>query len=164
MSDSQSAPRDAEENTTGDTPNGVPPAPPQPSHEPWAQRFIRELSRGTALITILSVVLALFVGGILIAIANSEVQDAASYFFSRPADTLSAAWDAVSDAYAALFRGSIIDFSDYTIGRALRPLGETLAQAAPLIAAGLGVALAFRAGLFNIGAEGQILAAAILAG
>ena len=36
-------------------------------------------------------------------------------------------------------------------------LSETLTNAAPLILAGLAVGLGFRAGLFNIGAEGQIL-------
>ena len=40
---------------------------------------------------------------------------------------------------------------------------ETLTIATPLITAGLGVALAFRAGLFNIGAQGQIIMAGILA-
>lgn len=42
-------------------------------------------------------------------------------------------------------------------------LGNTLAGAIPLILAGLGVALAFRAGLFNIGAEGQYWMGAIAA-
>ena len=41
-------------------------------------------------------------------------------------------------------------------------LTETTAEAAPLIAAGLGVALAFRAGLFNIGAQGQAVMGALL--
>ena len=40
---------------------------------------------------------------------------------------------------------------------------ETLTIATPLITAGLGVALAFRAGLFNIGAQGQIIIAGIMA-
>jgi len=47
---------------------------------------------------------------------------------------------------------------------AIRPLTETLSYATPLIAAGLGVALAFRAGLFNIGGQGQMLVAAAAAG
>jgi simple sugar transport system permease protein len=42
-------------------------------------------------------------------------------------------------------------------------LGETLVQTAPLLLTGLGVALAFRCRLFNIGAEGQLLAGAIAA-
>ncbi|SEQ44346.1 ABC transporter permease [Thalassovita taeanensis] len=39
----------------------------------------------------------------------------------------------------------------------LNALSETLTAATPLVLAGLGLALGFRAGLFNIGAEGQIL-------
>jgi ABC-type uncharacterized transport system permease subunit len=42
-------------------------------------------------------------------------------------------------------------------------LGNTLAGAIPLILAGLGVAVAFRAGLFNIGAEGQYWMGAVAA-
>ena len=39
-------------------------------------------------------------------------------------------------------------------------LGQTLFKATPLIFTGLSCALAFRAGLFNIGAEGQVIAGA----
>lgn len=138
--------------------------PKAPADETFGQRFMRELTSGSILVTILSVVLALFIGAILIAASDPAVQDRASYLFSRPGDTFSAAWDSVSSAYSALFTGSIIDINEYTVGRALRPLAETATNAAPLIAAGLGVALAFRAGLFNIGAEGQIILGAILAG
>lgn len=138
--------------------------PAAPAEESFGQRFARELTTGSIMITFLSVVLALFIGGVLIAISDPGVQDSASYFFSRPGDTISAAWDSVGGAYSALFTGSVVDFGEYTLGRALRPLAETLTNAAPLIAAGLGVALAFRAGLFNIGAEGQIIVAAIFAG
>jgi simple sugar transport system permease protein len=44
-----------------------------------------------------------------------------------------------------------------------RRIGLTLLRAAPLVLTGLGVAVAFRAGLWNIGAEGQLLAGAIVA-
>lgn len=37
-----------------------------------------------------------------------------------------------------------------------RPLGETLLRATPLVFTGLAVSYGFRAGLFNIGAEGQL--------
>jgi simple sugar transport system permease protein len=116
------------------------------------------------MVTVLSVVLALFIGALLIIVSDPGVQDAASYFFSQPGDTFSAAWQSVSSAYAALFQGSLINFQEYSIGRALRPFAETLTYATPLIAAGLAVALPFRAGLFNIGAEGQIILGAIFAG
>jgi simple sugar transport system permease protein len=141
------------------------PAPPEAQQRSTAgQRFWRELATGSAMVTVLSVVLALFIGALLIIVSDPGVQDAASYFFSRPDDTFSAAWQSVSSAYAALFQGSLINFQEYSIGRALRPFAETLTYATPLIAAGLAVALPFRAGLFNIGAEGQIILGAIFAG
>ena len=46
----------------------------------------------------------------------------------------------------------------------IKPLTETLTFATPLIMAGLGVALSFRVGLFNIGGRGQMLVAAAAAG
>lgn len=50
-------------------------------------------------------------------------------------------------AYAAMFKGSF---------GGPRQIGETLLRATPLIFTGLAVAYGFRAGLFNIGAEGQL--------
>lgn len=55
-------------------------------------------------------------------------------------------------ALAALWRGSFGSW--YAITSA------TLVRAVPLILAGLAVAIAFRAGVFNIGAEGQLLVGA----
>ena len=45
----------------------------------------------------------------------------------------------------------------------MRGISETLTWATPLILAGLAVAIGFRAGLFNIGAEGQFYAGAVAA-
>src|SRR5215207_9085837 len=42
-------------------------------------------------------------------------------------------------------------------------VGDALVRATPLIIAGLAVALAFRGGVFNIGAEGQLLVGAVAA-
>ncbi len=58
-------------------------------------------------------------------------------------------------AYRALFSGSLGD---------LRGISETLVAATPLILAGLGFAVAFRAGLFNIGLEGQLVLGGLAAG
>lgn len=55
-------------------------------------------------------------------------------------------------AYKALIEGSLGN---------IPKLGETLLKTTPLILTGLSVAFAFRAGLFNIGGEGQYLAGAI---
>jgi simple sugar transport system permease protein len=46
----------------------------------------------------------------------------------------------------------------------LGPISETLVNATPLFLGGLSVGLAFRAGLFNIGGQGQIILGAIFAG
>jgi general nucleoside transport system permease protein len=44
------------------------------------------------------------------------------------------------------------------------PISDTLVNAAPLILGGLAVGVAFRAGLFNIGVQGQLIMGAICAG
>jgi ABC-type uncharacterized transport system permease subunit len=134
---------------------------PAPSR--WHTVF-REITQGNAIISVLAIVLALIVGGIMIAVTDEGVQAAAGYFFARPGDTLAAVWDAVSGAYAAFFQGAVYNFGAPTFARAIRPLTETLTFATPLIAAGLGVALAFRIGMFNIGGRGQMLMAAAGAG
>ncbi|TFB73397.1 ABC transporter permease [Cryobacterium glaciale] len=116
------------------------------------------------MISLLAVLVALVVGAILIAFTNEGVQETAGYFFSRPTDLLRAVWDAVSGAYSALFQGAIYNFRANNFLTAIRPLTETLTFATPLIAAGLGVGLAFRVGMFNIGGRGQMLIAAGAAG
>lgn len=115
----------------------------------------------TALLNVLAVVLALAVGGVLIAVSDEDVRGAASYFVARPSDTLLAVARSVGEAYAALFRGAVLDTRAGDVAGALQPLADTLLFATPLIAGGLAVALPFRAGLFNIGAEGQITMAAV---
>jgi simple sugar transport system permease protein len=54
----------------------------------------------------------------------------------------------IGRSYVALLVGSI---------GSLNAISETLTAAFPLVLAGLGLALGFRTGLFNIGAEGQLL-------
>ena len=60
----------------------------------------------------------------------------------------------VVDAYAALVDGAI---------GSQRAIVNTLVTSTPLILGGLSVALAFKAGLFNIGAQGQFLMGALAA-
>lgn len=57
-------------------------------------------------------------------------------------------------AYVALFNGALGDPT---------AIGRTLLNATPLIFTGLAVAVAFRAGLFNIGGEGQLFIGAVTA-
>ncbi|MFI8631099.1 ABC transporter permease [Microbacterium sp. NPDC077663] len=126
--------------------------------------MLLQITQGSAIISVLAVVLALIAGGIMIAATDDGVQAASGYFFARPGDTFVAVWQAVSGAYGALFQGSVFNFGAPTFARAIRPLTETLTFATPLIAAGLGVALAFRIGMFNIGGRGQMLMASAAAG
>lgn len=133
----------------------------QPSK--WRRAFTA-ITTGNAIISLFSVLAAIIVGSIMIAFTDKDVQEAAGYFFSRPGDTIAAIWQSVSGAYVALFKGSIYNFTADSFVKGIRPLTETLKFATPLIAAGLGVGLAFRAGMFNIGGQGQILMAAAAAG
>ncbi|HPZ34427.1 MAG TPA: ABC transporter permease, partial [Microbacteriaceae bacterium] len=123
-----------------------------------------ELLRGNVVTTVLAIVLSMVIGGILIALTDEDVQRTAGYFFAQPMDMLRAVWDSVSGAYAALFRGAIFNYDAPSFVRAIKPLTDTLNFATPLIAAGLGVGLAFRVGLFNIGGRGQMLMGAAAAG
>ena len=117
----------------------------------WRDRRIPWLEVGT---TLAAFVLAFLVGALLMILSDTAVRTTFTYFFDRPSDALNASWDKVGGAYAALLQGSVGGFG---------PITETTAQAAPLICAGLGVGLAFRAGLFNIGAQGQAVLGAIMA-
>ncbi len=139
----------------------VPAQAPEPSR--WHQTF-QKITTGNALISVLSVLLALVVGAIMIAFTDEDVQKAAGYFFARPGDTFVAIWQSVSGAYSALFQGSIYNFRRDSFAAGIKPLTETLTFATPLIAGGLGVGLAFRVGMFNIGGRGQMLIAASVAG
>lgn len=150
--------------TTSEPTRSSKPGPEEvPPPGKWHETF-RRITQGNAIISVLAVVLALIVGGIMIAFTDEDVQAASVYFFARPGDTIVAVWDAVSGAYIALFQGSIYNFGAPSFERAIRPLTETLTFATPLIAAGLGVALAFRIGMFNIGGRGQMLMASAAAG
>jgi simple sugar transport system permease protein len=145
---------------TGQTPAVA----PEPAEAPVANRVIRDIIGGNAVVSVLAVVLALIVGAILIVLTDPEVQAKSAYFFSRPGDTLAAIGNAVGGAYSSLFQGSIFNWKRDSFVDQIKPLTETLTFATPLIAAGLGVALAFRVGMFNIGGRGQILIAAAVAG
>lgn len=66
-------------------------------------------------------------------------------------------WMANSDpveAYKALFTGAFLEYHGFA---------TTLVKMSPMLLAGLAVALPLRAGLFNIGAEGQIYLGALFA-
>ena len=125
--------------------------------------LLRKIFTGSGVVSVLAVLLALILGGLLIAATDERVATTSGYLFARPTDFLAAVWNAATRSYIALFQGSVFNPRGSGLAVQFAPLMETLTIATPLITAGLGVALAFRAGLFNIGAQGQIIMAGILA-
>jgi len=135
--------------------------PDAPRGRPTFGEVLHDIASGGVVRTLAAVVLSLLIASVLIVFTNEDVLETLSYFFRRPADFFSEAWGAISSAYAALFRGAIFNYNAASPEAAFRPLLESLRFAGPLIAAGLGVALTFRAGLFNIGGQGQLIMAAV---
>ncbi|WIE73984.1 ABC transporter permease [Curtobacterium sp. MCJR17_020] len=134
-----------------------------PGTDRW-HAAMQSILNGSVLVTVLAVVLALVACGILIALTDENVRATAGYFFARPADMLQAIGTAVGGAYASLFQGSVVNFGATSFQQAIAPLTRSIDYAVPLVVAGLGIALSFRAGLFNIGGQGQILMGAAAAG
>lgn len=120
----------------------------------------------SVLIPFLAIFTALIIGAIFIAAFDPNVWEAMG---AGLGPGLAAAWRAISLAYTSLFEGAFgsparivsgiglwLGAGDSTeIVRAIRPLLESLRISTPYIFTGLAVALGFRCGLFNIGAEGQ---------
>lgn len=122
---------------------------------PLTRQVVLAVTSIQARTTVLAVVAALVIGALLVAVADEDTATALGYVTARPSDTFQAAWEAVSSAYTALFSGAL---------GSLNAVSETLAAASPLILTGLAVAVPLRAGLFNIGGEGQVLAGGAAAG
>jgi general nucleoside transport system permease protein len=133
--------------------------------------IIQAVTEGhSVVITILAMFVALVIGAVLIVASDPVVLRAWDSVGYAPGAAFSATWTSVSAAYSALFEGSI--FSPGTIAAAFHggsiaaifyPLSLTAFEATPLILTGLSVAVAFRAGMFNIGAAGQWIGGALVA-
>ena len=119
------------------------------------ERIYRAVTGVNVRVTILALFLSMAVGAIVIALSDDQARTALGYVTARPGDFLTQAWGAITDAYVALFRGSLSGW---------RPLSETGVAAIPLILTGLAVTVPLRAGMFNIGGEGQLIAGGLLAG
>jgi ABC-type uncharacterized transport system permease subunit len=102
----------------------------------------------------LAILSALIVGAVVIAASDTATQNEWGEFGSDPGGAFRATGRVVYDAYFALFDTSV---------NGTDPLSRTLVESTPLLLAGLSVALAFRAGLFNIGGAGQLMMGAIAA-
>ncbi len=154
---------DPHEATALETPPEDPVRETPPSPSRWGGAA-REIVGGNAMVSVLSVLMAFLVGSIMILATDENVRNTAGYLFNAPNDFLWAVRISITDAYSALFRGAIYNSNGADAAAQWRPLTETLKFSGPLIMAGLGVGLAFRAGLFNIGGRGQMLLGGAAAG
>ncbi|MBI3160230.1 MAG: ABC transporter permease [Chloroflexi bacterium] len=131
--------------------------------------LFEEVSGGSLAVPLLAILSGLLLGGLIIVLTTEEM-----YARIAGGDILGGLGTGIGAAlksYAALFTGSIGDpgriFSALqngdalSIRRAFNPFLESLVQSTPYIFAGLAVALGFRTGLFNIGAEGQLFIGAL---
>jgi simple sugar transport system permease protein len=107
-----------------------------PSRQPLVRR-----AWGVVVLPLVAIVLATIVGGIIV--VASELMTGGGF---QPGLAL--------EAYAALIQGAV---------GSPQAILNTIVTATPLVLGGLSVALAFKAGLFNIGAQGQFLMGALAA-
>jgi simple sugar transport system permease protein len=154
---------------------------PQQDKKNAAQVFLDEVMAGpdesgsglsrfwqTIRIPLLAIFSGLLLGGLIIFLTTEDMYAATSL-----GDGLQLGFSAVWESYKALFTGSIGDpvriinafqsGDELEIRRAVNPFFESLVATTPFIFGGLAVALGFRTGLFNIGAEGQLFIGAIFA-
>ena len=125
----------------------------------------------TFTVTLLSLVLAIVVGAVLMIISDPAVLSTYSYISSRPSDAIQLQLDVGQRGVREPVQGldlrprGVPGWFDGTDSwqAVLAPISETLTYAAPLVFTGLSVALAFRGGLFNIGAQGQATIGVIMA-
>ncbi|MDH5243542.1 MAG: ABC transporter permease [Chloroflexota bacterium] len=117
-----------------------------------------------ALTPALAVFTAFLLGAIVIVLTDFENL---RQIGTDPLAAIGGALGGVLDGYPAMFAGAIGNpdlvaaairsGNPEDVAAALRPLSETLVSATPFIFAGLGLAVSFHAGLFNLGVDGQFL-------
>lgn len=114
------------------------PAGPAPPQIAWG-RVLREIA-----VPVLAIFTAMVLGGLIIMLTSGD--------FDRLLRGVPPGEWKVFQAYSGLIAGAI---------GSPQALATTFIRATPFIFAGLAVALAFKCGLFNIGAEGQIALGAL---
>jgi simple sugar transport system permease protein len=129
-------------------------------------RFLRATRR--ALVPFLAVITAFLFGAVVIILTDFV---SLARLGSDPVGAIGGAASGVLAGYGAMLAGAFGDparilaafatGAPADIATAIRPLTETLVTATPLILAGLAVAISFRAGMFNIGVDGQLMIGAL---
>ncbi len=110
----------------------------QPARDPFHQRWFAGLVKSLPSTAVFNIILPFI--GVVIALFVGALM-----LLALKANPI--------EAYAALFGGAFGSSSGLT---------QTLVKATPLLLVGLGVCIAFRASVINIGGEGQIIAGALM--
>ncbi len=97
--------------------------------------------------SLISIVVGLLVGGIVVLIVG----------LAEPKITSGSIWDGIRLIFAGILSTGRDAAGSLTWGFNAQNIGNMLFRATPLIMTGLSVAVAFKTGLFNIGAPGQYL-------
>ena len=117
------------------------------SNKPNSPLLQRDGTRAL-LASLLSILIGLVTGAIVILIVE----------MLNPSISLKGAWDGIRLVLFGVFSTGRDAVGALTFGFNPTNLGNMLFRATPLILTGLSVAIAFKTGLFNIGASGQYLA------
>ena len=120
------------------------PAEPPPGSGGMGTRFADHLRAGGWFTSILTTIVAFFLGGLVVFVTGRD-----------PLSTYNAIWQGTGLEWIFPW----VTGADRAI--AAVNLQQTLLLTTPLILTGLAVALAFRAGLFNIGGQGQYIAGTV---
>ena len=120
------------------------PAEPPPGAGGMGTRFADHLRAGGWFTSILTTIVAFFLGGLVVFVTGRD-----------PLSTYNAIWQGTGLEWIFPW----VTGADRAI--AAVNLQQTLLLTTPLILTGLAVALAFRAGLFNIGGQGQYIAGTV---
>lgn len=136
-----------------------------PEELPWWRRAGRAM-----LVPALAVFSGLILGGVFVFLTTESLYTG---WAQSPFIGLGNGFSAVWNSYLGLFRGAfgnparivtaLQSGEAEAVRRAFNPFLESLVTSTPLIFASLAVALGFRVGLFNIGAEGQLFMGATTA-
>ena len=133
--------------------------------------FFEEVSKNSITIIFLAIFTGLVLGGILAAATSVEIYAAFGNSFG---EGIRASLELIWKTYSSLFIGAFgtptkmieaLRGGERTaLLAAFKPFFESLVVTTPYLFTGLAIAMGFRAGVFNIGAEGQLYMGSIMAG
>lgn len=132
--------------------------------------FFNEFSRNSFVFILCAIFTGLIIGGVLAAGTTEEVFQAFGRSFG---EGVKKSLDLIWNTYSSLFTGSfgkpvemvtaVLSGDKKEILSAFKPFLESLVTTTPYIFTGVAIALGFKGGVFNIGAEGQLFMGSVMA-